>query len=296
MAVEPEPREPSVPCPACGTALTRERTRLPRGYVSCAGCSLARVDPLPDERAAIALFGPGYFAGEEAGHYPSYAADESVHRRNARRVLDLLGPPPVPGARLLDVGCGYGFLLDEARRHGWSVAGVDVSDHAREQARVRFGLDVAPDLDALQVGADGFAAVTSVQTLHHAVDPGALIAGMAARMRVGGLLALETLDRGAPIARLLGRRWPLPAAPWTLWLFDRPALVRISARHGLAVLDIRPSRKRISLRHLTAALATRSLPSLARRRRADLAERLGNMAVPYPFADTIVVLARREGS
>jgi SAM-dependent methyltransferase len=279
-------------CPACGAALTGRPARMPPGYVRCTGCSLGHLETLPEAPAAAARFGSRYFAGEEAGHYPAYGADERVHRHNARRVLAHVEPARAPGARLLDVGCGYGFLLDEARRAGWSVAGVDVSAHAREEARTRFGIDVARDVESLSDDADGFAAVTAVQVLHHAVDPDAQLNDIAARMRPGGLLALETLDRGAAIARLLGPRWSLPAAPWTVWLFDRPSLTRMLGRRGFSVLDIRVSHKRISLRHLSGAMEARRAMSRDGWKSEALG-RLGRLAVPYPFTDTILVTARR---
>jgi SAM-dependent methyltransferase len=215
-----------------------------------------------------------------------------VHRRNARRVLRHVEPAWATGARLLDVGCGYGFLLDEARRAGWTVAGVDVSAHAREEARARFGIEVVPELDHLPDDADGFAAVTAVQVLHHAVDPDVQLNEIAARMRPGGLLALETLDRGAAIARVLGSRWSLPAAPWTVWLFDRPSLTRMLGRRGFSVLDIRVSHKRISLRHLGGAVNARRASPRDGRWSAALG-RMGRLAIPYPLTDTILVTARR---
>jgi SAM-dependent methyltransferase len=280
-------------CPACGAALTGRPARLPAGYVSCTGCSLGHLEVLPDAPAAAARFGPRYFAGDEAGHYPDYAADEAVHRRNSRRVLDRLATARGPGAQLLDVGCGYGFLLDEARREGWGVAGVDVSEHARAQTRARVGVDVAPDIASVPGSGPRFAAATAVQVLHHAVDPGEMLDDVAARLVPGGLLALETVDRGAAVARALGRRWPLPAAPWTVWLFDRPSLGSLLGRCGFSLLDVRPSRKRISLHHLLGAGSARGAGASQRLRRAARG-RIGRLAVTYPFADTILVLARRS--
>ena len=43
---------------------------------------------------------------------------------------------------MLDLGCWVGFLLDEARRRGWSVTGVEPSEFASRFARERLGLDV----------------------------------------------------------------------------------------------------------------------------------------------------------
>src|SRR5215211_6411459 len=44
----------------------------------------------------------------------AYLTEEDGRRATAQRLLDLIGVH-VPQGRLLDVGCGYGLLLDEAR-------------------------------------------------------------------------------------------------------------------------------------------------------------------------------------
>jgi SAM-dependent methyltransferase len=276
-------------CPACDARLSGRPARVPAGYTRCPGCSLAHLEQLPTPAAAAARFDANYFAGDAAGGYPCYAAQEEVQRGNARRVLDLVAPAlHASGARLLDVGCGYGVLLEEARRRGWDVTGVDVSAHARREAAARFSLDVVEELETLPREGDGFAAITCLQVLHHVADPGALLEGMAARLRPGGLLALETVDRGARVARLLGRRWPLPAAPWTVWLFDRRSLTRMLARHGFAVVAAGPARKRVGVRHLALALAARGVPG-AGRLAAGLPSRA---ALPYVFGDIALLLAR----
>ncbi len=48
----------------------------------------------------------------------SYLVEEAGRRRTARRLLDLLAAHVASG-RLLEVGCGHGLLLDEARRRGY---------------------------------------------------------------------------------------------------------------------------------------------------------------------------------
>ncbi len=46
------------------------------------------------------------------------------------------------GARLLDIGCGYGFFLEKMAQRGWAVEGIEVSRPGREYARKTLGLSI----------------------------------------------------------------------------------------------------------------------------------------------------------
>src|SRR5919205_3953248 len=85
-------------------------------------------------------------AGELAGLYremsdEAYLAEEAGRRATARRLLDLIGRH-VPAGALLDVGCGHGLLLDEARRRGYETTGLELSSGAAAYAREVLELDV----------------------------------------------------------------------------------------------------------------------------------------------------------
>ena len=70
----------------------------------------------------------------------AYLAEEAGRRVTARRLLDAI-ERNAPRGRVLEVGCGHGLLLDEARARGWSVEGLELSAESREHAR-SLGLDV----------------------------------------------------------------------------------------------------------------------------------------------------------
>ncbi len=68
-----------------------------------------------------------------------YLEEEAGRRATARRLLDAIGER-APSGRLLDVGCGHGLLLDEARGRGYDVEGLELSEHAAAHARRELGL------------------------------------------------------------------------------------------------------------------------------------------------------------
>jgi SAM-dependent methyltransferase len=180
------------PCPGCGSEAPPPPL-LTKGswlYATCPECGLVHLDPVPLPDESAALYGESYFTGGGVGEYIDYAADEDLHRINARSHLTRFervrsGPP----GRLLDFGCAHGFVADELRRAGWDVEGVEISDVAAQYARDRFGLTVYPDFEKA-IAADGegtFDVITFFQVLSRLPDSAAALDSAHALLRPGGM-------------------------------------------------------------------------------------------------------------
>ncbi len=120
------------------------------------------------ECAAIAKrFGEDYWDGERHLGYGGYHYD-GRWRPVAEQMAAHYGL--APGERVLDVGCGKGFLLYEFTQAvpGLKVAGVDISSYAIEHAKeeVRPSLEVG-NAKSLPYGDTSFDLVVSLGTLHN---------------------------------------------------------------------------------------------------------------------------------
>ena len=105
---------------------------------------------------------------------------------NMRHVDFCVRHLPARGARVLDVGCGPGFMSLELARHGYRVTGLDVSaaalDLGRRLARENPYVDTWGSLDyvredflAWDGGGERFDAVCFFGALHHFPDPAAVL-------------------------------------------------------------------------------------------------------------------------
>ncbi len=273
-------------------------------YTRCTGCGGVCLDPLPGAEESRALYAESYFQRGAAGGYTDYAGDEAVHRRNAVERCRLLAssmpagsaPPGGPGGRsLIDVGCALGFFLDEARRRGWRVAGIEASSWAAAEARRRTGLEIYPSLEKLrEAEVEPRDAVTFFQVLEHLPDPAVALDEAAACLRPGGRVVIETWDRESLVARLSGSHWQQVSPPSVVHLFARSDLGALLDRAGLELTSIRRTAKRVSAGFVAGLLVGKYPLAGGWLRRAVAACGLDRLAVPYRLGDLITVVGERR--
>jgi cyclopropane-fatty-acyl-phospholipid synthase len=189
---------------------------------------------------------------------------EEAQRRKHEYVAEEIGIGP--GRRVLDLGCGWGGLLDFIRRRGATGVGVTLSS-AQAAACRRHGLDVHIH-DAREVDADsfgGFDAVASLGAFEHFCSPDEYRAGRQEEIyrelfeRVAGLLPergrfylqtmvfgrnmieLDEVDVHAPkdsdafVLALLGRQFPgswLPSGEDQIVRCAQPSFRLVSSASG----------------------------------------------------------------
>ncbi|HEY7832586.1 MAG TPA: bifunctional 2-polyprenyl-6-hydroxyphenol methylase/3-demethylubiquinol 3-O-methyltransferase UbiG [Ktedonobacterales bacterium] len=156
------------------------------------------------------------------------------------------------GPRVLDVGCGGGYLAESLARAGCAVSAVDRSAGSIAAARRHAeaaGLPIAyhaADARRLPFPDASFDAVISSDFLEHvAGDLDAVVAEQARVLRAGGVLGFETVNRtwrsrlvliwlAQDILRIVPRHLHAYA------LFIRPAeLARCLERHGVVLVETR---------------------------------------------------------
>ncbi len=130
-------------CPLCA-ASGAGRYAEEHGYLlfRCAACQTVFVDPQPTPECLRRLYEERAHQRKKSDYYGSYLSRGRGLREHARHLLGMLGPPDGE-RRLLEIGCGAGFFLDEARRAGWRVEGVELNRFFSRFARVELGLEVA---------------------------------------------------------------------------------------------------------------------------------------------------------
>jgi SAM-dependent methyltransferase len=223
----------------------------------------------------------------------AYLSEETGRRETARRVLDLIGRHVTAG-RLLDVGCGHGLLLDEARRRGYDVTGIELSAGAAEYARGVLGLDVLEE--PLERFADErdegeFNAIVLADVLEHLEHPVAALDACERLLAPGGALCVITPDPSSATARAAGRRW-WAYVPAHTFLIPRRTLRELVESRGLVISEDVPFVRSFALRYWLGGFAERGgAPARALARLA--AGPAGRRRVALSLRDERVLLAHK---
>jgi 2-polyprenyl-3-methyl-5-hydroxy-6-metoxy-1,4-benzoquinol methylase len=220
----------------------------------------------------------------------AYLAEENGRRRTAQRLLDAI-ERHAPRGRMLEVGCGHGLLLDEARARGWSVEGLELAAESREHAR-SLGLDVR---DQTLEDAEGeYGAVVLADVLEHLDDPVGALGKIAQLLAPGGVTLIVTPDPASRTARLAGPRW-WGYLPSHTYLIPHSTLRKLLRDAGLATVEERHFWRTFSLGYWIAGLGERSTPVQGVLKAVD---RAGLAKRPFTFTlgDERVVVARRAAT
>jgi SAM-dependent methyltransferase len=225
-------------CPACA-GTTAHRKLYSKNFcdiLQCAQCGLGRA-----ECGSFDIHGyytEDYFSGARGDGYVDYRGSELVLRREFARTVQFIRGFRKNG-RLLEIGCAYGFFLEEARRF-YDVAGIEIADAAVSFCRAR-GLfvinGVAEGSVLAQLGM--LDVIVLLDVIEHLPDPHSTLALCRQHLNPGGVIVITTGDFASFYARLAGRNWRLMTPPQHLWFFTPQSLrcLSDSLRLKLEVCD-----------------------------------------------------------
>ncbi|MFO1478343.1 MAG: class I SAM-dependent methyltransferase [Verrucomicrobiota bacterium] len=228
--------------PPCAHPATRLEPLFPASdYITghpfkiarCGACGFTITLPQPAPEQMDQYYPAGYYGAPGGRRFP--APVEFLQRRlYAARVswVESAASNRQPG-RVLDVGCGRGWLLKAFQDRGWQVQGTELSDTASAYAREVLKLPVRiGSLESLNFPAESFDAITLWHVLEHLSDPRSLIEEARRILRPGGVLMIGVPDFGGWEARWTEGKWFHLDVPRHLTHLTRPTLAKALAERG----------------------------------------------------------------
>ena len=264
-------------CPACAAPRVRPAVARAPGpilYGCCEACGhgvcLGGGASPGDGRARYA--DPTYYEQRDARGvgYDHYGAEDAYRlAKGARLIAALAGAAAGAGdpiRSVLEVGSGFGFTREAARRVGLATGGVDLNQAACAQAARRFDLptfvgDLAAALAAAPdsgVAPGAWDAVLYQFVLEHVPSVDDELASARAALRPGGWLALLVPSMEAAERAVFGASYRSLRADH-LHLFSRASLRAFLGRAGFEIVRIESGCNLHLLRPFLPAAALRRI-------------------------------------
>ncbi len=139
---------------------------------------------------------PDYELEEAVGFYQQLYLEQNGSIHHVTRFLFMVDDDGIDS--VLDVGCGFGFGVDMARRAlGWRAVGIDPSHYAREGAAL-LGADIRKDYLTQDTAlGEPFGLVVASEVIEHVPDPDGFLQVLRRWLRPGATLVLTTPDADA---------------------------------------------------------------------------------------------------
>lgn len=136
--------------------------------------------------------------------------------------------------KILDVGCGGGHFLAEAKKKGWEVYGTEFTKEAADiPAEKGINMTVGPlDTSTLQIR--DFDVITSFEVIEHINTPLPEVRNIHTLLRIGGLFYFTTPNFNALERKYLGSKYPVINYPGHLIYFTPKTITRLLKKVGFS--------------------------------------------------------------
>jgi 2-polyprenyl-3-methyl-5-hydroxy-6-metoxy-1,4-benzoquinol methylase len=197
------------------------------GLVSCKACHFVFCDRIPTQSELIA-------------HYNTYPRHDNISEITIKRYQELAKKfePFRLKNTWLDVGCGNGHMLYEAKKLSWDVYGTEFTDRAVEICNSK-GIQMNQGaLDPANYQEGQFDIITFVEVIEHINTPNKELKDFHYLLREGGLLYITTPNFNSISRNILKEEWSIIEYPEHLCYYTAETLHNALVRNGFEKLEL----------------------------------------------------------
>jgi SAM-dependent methyltransferase len=232
-------------CPLCEmdklepTYVARDRHYgIPGMYtlVQCTGCSLVFLNPMYSEAELTALYPADYYAYQDKFRRSPW---KDVLKAIVGLRIRTRDPKFSTPGRMLDLGCGTGWILREMRDRGWDVYGVEPNPSAAELGRKEAGLNIFPGtLQEASFPSNFFDYIRSNHSFEHISCPGQTLDEIHRILKPGGRLLIGVPNVAGLNARLFQDCWWYLGAPVHPFIYSVSTLSQLLRKHHFETIKV----------------------------------------------------------
>ncbi|HCE68583.1 MAG TPA: hypothetical protein DER40_14055 [Geobacter sp.] len=224
-------------CRFCGSAELHEtigpvlRSGALCSVFFCDQCSIGMTWPQPDAATLVRLYAPGEYRADRGKRF--IAPIEFLFELHKKWLIWRINSSMKSG-RMLDVGCGSGFLASLFAGAGWDVTGVERDDDTAIHARETYRIAVVTDIDHAR---GPFDLIMVNHVLEHLDDPLRMLEKCRELLAPGGRLIIAVPNFSSLQAKVGGAGWFHLDMPFHLYHFSEQGLVGLLHKAGFSVVE-----------------------------------------------------------
>ncbi len=225
------------------------------------------LNPQPDDSALERIYSETYFIG--SGQSDLDVETGFLKRGTARlQLAEIIAYVEKNGIgdtapRVLEVGCGLGNFLIEARTAGLQARGIDLSESAVATANETLGEELARAgrLEETDIQEKSLDIVVLADVVEHVRNPVDFMNHVNRLLKPGGVVFMAVPSLDSLSARLMGRHW-VEFKPEHLFYFNRRTICRLLDQTGFVNIAVTPGRKMLSPGYIIAHFERFPVPIL----------------------------------
>lgn len=234
-------------CPVCGNNKWSEVYKIKEWTIGeCTVCGFARIDPLPTLASR-----PEFYSQETVinRNTKKLTSTQKLSRAMKRFFKKLMSRDKSgiflhklflylsPDAKILDIGCGDGSFIKQAKER-FDCAGLEISEYLASLAR-KSGLNIIVGNFLLtEFANEKYDGITLISLLEHLDDPEVAMKKCFSLLNKGGVLLIKTVNYGC-LNRIIKRgNWSGFRPPDHIVYFTPSSLKRLLKRIGFTKIKI----------------------------------------------------------
>ena len=212
-------------------------------FVECLSCGLTYLNPRPVMDSIISLYETDYSLENEQINIPKLETNrwKNFMKRIGRKTIGSYTDEIIDLSRgkVLDIGCGSGYVLLALKEKGCEVSGLEANQNAVDMC-TGLGLDVFQGtLEEADYPDNSFDVVILSQVIEHLQSPSETLREINRILKPGGKVLLYCPNVKSYLTNVFGKYWHGWHIPFHFYGLDGEAIMRMAEKSNFVVSQIR---------------------------------------------------------
>lgn len=185
----------------------------------CSNCQVAHTTPMPTAKTLENIYSSSY-------GYEAHSLIVKEKQAKAKQIINFIGDKK----RILDYGCSYGVLLDQAKMSGHLTYGIEINEELAEKQRLK-GHAIFQQIE--DTGNNKFDVIVFNHSLEHILTLKDEFKKVVDRLYSNGIVIVLAPNYNSFWRRIFKMSWGWYQQPIHIWHFNINSLKIFFERNGL---------------------------------------------------------------